>query len=113
MTPTKNQNEDFVQEVIQERNLLAPAIAWIKENLDPGDVFDESQLAEDVKNNLGVDDVFDDDDIKDYAKDSFEPQDVFDQDDIASAAKMLFTPQDVFDEDELREWAENHGMAYV
>ncbi len=43
MSTTYRQDADFLEAIISQ-NLLEKAIAWIKSNLEPHDVFDEDQL---------------------------------------------------------------------
>ena len=52
---------------------LDTAIEWIKANLSPDDVFDESQLAEHARSNIEIDDVYSESNILGYVAGTFNP----------------------------------------
>lgn len=48
--PSSRQESDFVSFIIPS-NILSEAIAWIADNLDPEDIFDEKELKQWADNN--------------------------------------------------------------
>jgi len=86
---TARQNADFTNHLFPN-DALDTAIEWIKANLSPDDVFDESQLAEHARANLEIDDVYSESNILGYVAGTF-------------------NPGEAFNTGQLEAWAEDHG----
>lgn len=82
---SSRQNDSFAAEVLVSDPLDA-AIEWIKQNLSPSEVFEESQIA-------------------DYARDNIDIDTVYHQRTIVGWVQDTLSPAEVFSERELSDWA--------
>lgn len=48
---TARQDRDFAEKILEPSTLLDKAIAWIRSNLEPDDVFSDDRLFEWAENN--------------------------------------------------------------
>lgn len=89
MASAKQEN-DFLSSVLNG-SLLENAIEWIGNNLNPEEVYSES-------------------DLKSWANDNLEPDDIFSpRDMLESVCDAGFDPEDVFDPARLEQWAIDNG----
>jgi len=86
---TCQQNIEF-QDRLFPKYPLDVALDWIAANLEPHDVFDSEQIAQDAAAYIEIDDVYSDSDILGYISETW-------------------TPEDVFEDWQLAAWAENNG----
>jgi hypothetical protein len=87
--PNTKQEQDFMSTVLNG-GLLENAIEWIGNNLNPEDVYSES-------------------DLKSWAKGSLDPNDVYTPRDMIDAVARSLSPGDVFSESDLEQWAVENG----
>jgi len=63
---SKKENQDFIEDLISSEP-LDKAIDWIKDNMNPDEVYTEDQLITHIKKKCKPDEVFDDDDLAEWA----------------------------------------------
>lgn len=88
--PSAKQENDFLFSVLNG-SLLENAVEWIGNNLNPEEVYNES-------------------DLKSWAKDNLDPEDIYSSSDVLESVRRVgFSPDDVFSESDLEEWAIDNG----
>lgn len=85
-----SKERDF-QSYVLGNDLLGSSIDWIQRNLDPEEVFKQS-------------------DLETWASRNLDPEDVFDKSDLIKlAAENCSNPEEIFNTSELESWALDNG----
>lgn len=80
------QNDSFAAEVLV-RDPLDVAVEWIKQNLSPGDVFDDGQIADHARANIEIDTIYSENNIIGWVQGNLDPSDVFSDRELSSWAE--------------------------
>lgn len=88
MSTTRQQDCDFLDTLFPgPDSLLETAIAWIKSNLTPDQVFDDNDIARYASHNIDIDETYTEANILGHVSNEYSPEEVFEESELAAWAE--------------------------